>query len=145
LTGQSWQVNTEINFLTVTVTGCPGAPEITSTKLPAARVGQPYTAKLATADNRDGTWSIASGELPGLTISRTSGAIEGTPLTAGTSEFTVAFKDANRMIAREDLRLTVLSDEDGVPGPDPTLIEFAKAYAGAHYSHRFPGAVGDTK
>jgi len=55
-----------------------GPPVITSTTLPNATLGQPYTTTLTTADNRNGTWSITTGTLPaGLTL--TGNTITGTP------------------------------------------------------------------
>ena len=58
-------------------------PAITSLRLPAATNGNEYEARLTTADNRNGTWSLASGSLPtGLTLDAGSGEITGRPQAA---------------------------------------------------------------
>ena len=70
--------------------------QITTTSLPDATVGQPYSAQLAaTGGTTPYKWKISSGTLPaGLTLS-TSGLISGTPSsTATTSTFTVKVKDS---------------------------------------------------
>jgi hypothetical protein len=69
---------------------------VTST-LPSGTVSQAYAAALQ-AGGGSGTygWSIVSGALPaGLILNPTTGAIAGTPATAGTSTFTVRAADLN--------------------------------------------------
>ena len=63
---------------------------VTTKQLPAATVGQGYAYSLATAGGvAPDYWSISSGALPaGLTLS-TSGELSGTPMTAGSSTFSV--------------------------------------------------------
>jgi hypothetical protein len=81
-------------------------PKISSTALPQATVGKAYSAKLATADKRPGTWKIASGTLPaGLSLSGAS--ISGTPTTAGTSKFTLSFTDSTGHKATAAAAITV--------------------------------------
>ena len=82
------------------------ALEITTATLPDATQNAPYTATLA-ANLTGATWSISSGSLPaGLTLNPSTGAITGTPTTAGTSSFTVrAVKDSQS--AEKQLTLTV--------------------------------------
>lgn len=73
-------------------TATPGGPTITTTSpLPDATKGTPYTAQLTATAGSDGTlaWEVTQGALPdGLTLSA-DGAISGTPTTAGSSTFTV--------------------------------------------------------
>jgi uncharacterized protein YdaL len=70
---------------------------VTTTSLPPATTGQSYTATLAAAD---GTapyrWAVTSGTLPqGLGLNSSTGAIIGTPTTAGTSTVTVTVTDSS--------------------------------------------------
>ncbi len=72
--------------------------QITTTSLPDATVGVPYSATLAaTGGTPPYKWKIASGSLPaGLTLNKTSGTISGTPSsTATTSSFQVKVKDSS--------------------------------------------------
>ncbi|MEU8147537.1 Ig domain-containing protein [Nonomuraea sp. NPDC048901] len=70
-------------------------PSITTTSLPQATPGQSYQQTLAA---KGGVpfydWQVTSGSLPaGLSLDRFTGAISGTPTTAGTSTFTVQLRD----------------------------------------------------
>ena len=81
-------------------------PVITTTRLPAATVGQSYSTQLTTADHRKGTWAITTGHLPGGL--RLSGfTISGTATTAGTSTFTLKFTDGSGQTATATATLTV--------------------------------------
>ena len=84
----------------------PAALTITTTTLPDAALNTPYTATLA-ANLTGAAWSISSGTLPaGLTLNASTGAITGTPTSAGTSSFTVrAVK--NSQSAEKSFTLTV--------------------------------------
>ncbi len=75
----------------VNVGATGSGPSVTTTSLPAATVGAPYSATLtASGGTTPYTWSISSGSLPkGLSLTASSGTISGTPTTAGTSSFTV--------------------------------------------------------
>jgi len=69
-------------------------PVIATTALPATAVGDYYYQQLTVAGGRAGTWSVVSGALPdGLSLSG-GGTLEGTPTTAGSAAFTVAFTDS---------------------------------------------------
>jgi hypothetical protein len=72
------------------------APIITSTSpLPSAVVGIPYSVTLTANATPAPTWSI-TGTLPaGLVLDPVSGVISGTPTTAGTSNFSVIATNAN--------------------------------------------------
>jgi len=77
----------------------PGPLSITSTSLPNGTGGQAYSANLAASGGvTPYNWSIATGSLPlpgGLTLNSSTGAITGTPTTAGTFNFTVQVNDAS--------------------------------------------------
>ncbi len=77
------------------------APSIVTTSLPSATPGQAYNQTLTA---RGGVpfydWRVTSGALPaGLSLNRFTGAITGTPTTAGTSTFTVELRDYDPMAA----------------------------------------------
>lgn len=69
----------------------PGAPVITTASLPTAVVGTAYSSTLsATPDG--GMWTVSFGSLPaGLSLDPVTGAITGTPTTAGKSLFQVTY------------------------------------------------------
>ena len=69
--------------------------KITTTQLPAAKVGAAYSASVAASGGVPPyRWKITQGSFPaGLTLSR-SGSISGTPTAKGTSSFHVRVSDA---------------------------------------------------
>jgi len=94
LTATSVGKSTVTQAVTLSV---PINPAITTPAgaLPGATFGAAYTASLtATGGITPYTWSISQGSLPtGLTLSSTTGAISGTPASAGTASFTVTLTD----------------------------------------------------
>jgi hypothetical protein len=84
---------TATNTFTITV----AAPKlvISTTSLPQGTAGQSYAASLqASGGTPSYTWSVTSGSLPaGLSLA-SSGAISGTPSSAGSWTFTVQVKDS---------------------------------------------------
>lgn len=78
-----------------TVTISPGVA-ITTSSLPNGQTGSAYSATLAASGGTSPyTWSIASGQLPtGVSLSTTTGAISGTPSTAGMYNTTFRVTDA---------------------------------------------------
>ena len=92
--------------LTVTVYALPS---ISTTTLASGATGAAYSATLAATGGKTSyTWSITAGTLPaGLTLNASTGAISGTPTTAGTSSFTVQVADANSKTASKALLITV--------------------------------------
>ncbi|MBQ3399270.1 MAG: putative Ig domain-containing protein [Synergistaceae bacterium] len=92
----------------------PVAPTITTNTLPSATAETAYTAQLEATGDTPITWSVYSGSMPaGLSFSG-SGAISGTPTTAGTYIFTV--KAANS--AGENTKTFTLEIS---PAPVPVL------------------------
>ncbi len=87
----------------------PAAPGITTTSLPAGRVGTAYAAPLAaTGGTGTRTWSVASGSLPaGLSLS--GAQITGTPTVAGTSTFALKVTDAAGRSSQRTFTITVTS------------------------------------
>ncbi|ADB52911.1 Ig domain-containing protein [Conexibacter woesei] len=94
----------------LTLTVVPNAVEVVTATLPGARVGTAYA---QTLDGRGGrapyTWSLAAGSsLPtGLTLDPSTGAISGTPTTAGSRTFTVRVADADGVTATRSLSIAV--------------------------------------
>lgn len=81
-------------------------PRVTTTSLPNAVVGQPYSASLAASNGRAPLTWRHSGSLPaGLTLS-SSGVLSGTPTATGTTSFTVFVQDDE---GREDSRALSLA------------------------------------
>jgi nidogen-like/IPT/TIG domain-containing protein/putative Ig domain-containing protein len=85
-----------------------GPPVITTTSLPQATLGTPYSARLRTADSRAGTWSVSSRQLPdGLALD--GDTLVGKPMTLQTSAFTVTFVDTAGHSASTNLSIVVAS------------------------------------
>ncbi|HET7150065.1 MAG TPA: putative Ig domain-containing protein [Candidatus Acidoferrum sp.] len=91
----------------------PAPVVITTTSLPNGVVNTPgYSATLtATGGAPPITWSITAGSLPtGLVLNAATGAITGTPTTAGTSNFTVQAADSSTpaLTATKALSITII-------------------------------------
>ena len=90
----------------------------------------PYSQRLQTTDNRNGTWTLASGSLPnGLVLPRDT--ITGTPIQAQTSTFQILFTDTANLTARKTLNIVI--------GPASPGTGYA-AYA---WGSNFYGELGD--
>jgi large repetitive protein len=91
-------------------------PTITTTSLPDAEVGRLYSQQLqAGGGTGQITWTISSGTtLPANLTLSSSGAITGSPSTAGTASFTVRATDAAQATATKDLSIIVNLPAPGV-------------------------------
>jgi serine protease len=87
-----------------------GVLTVTTTSLPGGTVGASYSQTLAaTGGHAPYGWGLASGTLPpGLGLDSSTGAITGTPTTAGTFAFTVQVADGAQTDT-QDLSITVAS------------------------------------
>jgi hypothetical protein len=108
----------------VIISYTPVAPlVVTTTSLPAATLGAPYSAALAaTGGAPPYTWSVTSGKLPtGLSLNRATGVISGTPAVLGTSGFTVGVTDSETppMTASQALSLTAGGCTTTITGSHP--------------------------
>lgn len=94
--------------LTITINP-PAPPDITTTTLPAATIGQAYNATLqAVGGTGARIWSIIAGSLPaGLNLDGATGVISGTATAPGTSSFTVQVQDAAGQVDTQPLSITV--------------------------------------
>jgi subtilisin-like proprotein convertase family protein len=84
---------------------------IATTSLPAARLGNPYSATLETSAGCTGAqWAVIEGALPdGLTLDAPTGVISGTPGTPGTYAFKVQMT-STVATRTADLSITVVGD-----------------------------------
>ena len=105
-------------------------PLITLGTLPNGIVGVPYQATLqATGGTAPYTWSIQSGALPaGLALDSTTGAVTGTPASAGVATFTVQAVDASSPPRSATRAVTLTVNKGGTATtitsvtPNPSLI-----------------------
>lgn len=92
----------------VTPVPATSPPVILAAPLPRGTVGQPYSTRLRTADNREGTWSVTSGNLPaGLTL--VGDTMSGRPTAAGSSSFTISFTDVRSRSASRSFSVLVVA------------------------------------
>ena len=101
--------------VTINPNGNPGPPVITTSSLPPATSGSPYSATLAVSGGQPPfQWSITSGSLPsGLSLNSTSGAITGTTTKTGTFNFTVKVTDSTSQSDTQALSLVVSNQNTG--------------------------------
>jgi hypothetical protein len=108
LTATSVSDSTKSLAVTITVTPLPA---VTSTSLVNATAGNAYNVTLTKSGGvAPFTWSVTSGTLPvGLSLNSASGAITGTPTTAGTSNVTFQVTDSGSpaVSATQALSITV--------------------------------------
>ena len=82
------------------------ALQITTDTIPKATAGTPYTVTLAASGASSFSWTISAGSLPpGVTLGST-GALAGTPTSAGTYTFTVRADAGGRSVSKQ-LQLVV--------------------------------------
>ena len=109
--------------LTLTIRPAPAVLAITTTSLPNGTVNQAYNRPVqASGGTPPLTWTIVAGTgtlPPGLNLNSTTGAISGTPTTAGTSSFTVRVTDARGQSDTQALSITIGTVP---PPPNPPVI-----------------------
>jgi hypothetical protein len=125
---ESIAITAPSNVIQVTISGQP----------PVGTVGVAYaTALSASGGASPYTWSLASGSLPdGLALSASSGAIAGTPTTAGTSVFTAKVQDADGNSATAVLSIIIKAASNSTPASplSLTLSTLPGATVGVPYS-----------
>lgn len=82
--------------------------QVTTSSLPLATINSAYSQTLAAAGGRlPYTWTIPSGAIPaGLTLNANTGAISGTPATAGKFDFIATVTDADAVTSSATLSIT---------------------------------------
>jgi hypothetical protein len=91
----------------------------TASPLPAGTVGTPYSQTLAGSGGSGTgyTWAITAGSLPpGTSINSSTGAITGTPTTAGTYAFTIRLTDSASGSTTKPLSITIGAAPGGATG-----------------------------
>ncbi|NVJ22117.1 putative Ig domain-containing protein [Myxococcus sp. AM011] len=112
-------------------------PSITTSTLPEADTGEPYSATLSVSGGKAPfSWSVVSGSLPaGLSLSN-SGTVSGTTPSSTGSTFTVRASDTNGRVADRALSLAVY-----VP-PSVTTTTVPMAVSGQPYSATLAASGG---
>jgi hypothetical protein len=111
---------------------------ITTPTLPKGVAGIAYPGTVLTASSGSApyTWSVTSGALPtGLTLDAATGAISGTPTTAGVVTLTVKVKDSSPTAQTATQLLSIAID----PAPAPIVIPPPLAIATITLPNGVPG------
>ncbi len=131
---------------TATATAGPtsSSPTITTSSLPTATVGASYSATIAVSGGVPPYYiMVTSGSLPpGISLSST-GALSGTPNSAGTYTFTVDAEDRQPVSGNKTLQLTVQSGS-GASALSITTTSLNPATVGSAYSASLSASGGKT-
>ena len=135
------QLQTDSQDFTLKTLAAP-PPTITTASLPGGTAGTTYTQTLSASGGiTPYNWSVAAGTLPpGLTLSG-SGAITGTPTTAGPFDFTVKVTDAASLSASKPLRITVTA---APTPPSITTASLPGGTVGTSYAQTLTASGGVT-
>jgi hypothetical protein len=132
--------------LSLTINAAPTVLTITTTSLPDGTVGVDYNRPVqASGGTAPLTWSIVagSGTLPaGLQLDSTTGAIFGTPTTAGTSSFTIRVRDAGGQSDTQALSITINPTPPQPTPPSITTTGLAEGTEGQPYNEAVQATGG---
>lgn len=139
--------NSALRSFVITPGGSLSTPSIPPLSMPGGTVGTPYSASVS-ASGGAGTsrlWSLLGGTLPpGVNLAAgpsASGAISGTPTSAGGFSFTVRMVDELGMIAAQMFVINVGQGSGSVP-PLYVNANFPNAQVGQSYSAPVTGSGG---
>jgi putative cell wall-binding protein/GH18 family chitinase len=119
--GSGWEPANKPFWHELTVLSLLPPPVITTSSLPAGKVGEAYSATLAGTGTGSIAWSIISGSLPaGLELNAATGAITGTPSAANTFNITVQATDSNGS-ASAGLTIVIAPTQSSYGYPDPIV------------------------
>jgi large repetitive protein len=124
--------------LSLTIRPAPAVLAITTTSLPNGTVNQAYNRPVqASGGTPPLTWNIVAGTgtlPPGLNLNSTTGAISGTPTTAGTSSFTIRVADARGQSDTQALSITIGTAPPPPNPPNITTATLSSGTVGQSYS-----------
>src|SRR5687767_8294194 len=124
--------------LNLTVRPAAAGLAIITTSLPNGTVNQAYNRPVqASGGTQPLTWNIVAGSgtlPPGLNLNSTTGAISGTPTTAGTSSFTVRVADARGQSDTQALSITISTLPPPPNPPNITTTTLPAGTVGQSYS-----------
>lgn len=106
------------------------APVITTSSLPAAVVGQPYSLTFTASGGRAPYKWVLGNNLPGLQLDSSSGRLSGTPSSAGTMFTTLVVTDTDGQQVSRPVDL-VVGTGDVVSASQPTTVPASPTQAPA--------------
>lgn len=113
---------------------------ITTNSVFGGTVGQPYSQTFtASGGTPPYKWSLSSGSSGGLALDPASGALTGTPTSAGTSIFTITVTDSSGATASKPFTFTVAAPQLTIT----TNSQLPAAGVGAPYSQAFSATGGN--
>jgi len=125
--------------LTIRIKEAPKPPVILTTTLPGGKVGDQYSAQL-TATSTNGAVRWSSPDFPArFTLNGTTGAITGTPTTAGSLSFTVRATDSLNLFDEQTLLIQI---SDKPTSPVITTTSLPDGTVGASYSAKIEATGG---
>lgn len=126
----------------------PASLTITTASLPSGIVGTAYTATVAaTGGTGNRTWSVSSGILPAeLSLNKDTGVVSGTPMTPGTSIFTVRVQDSGnpQQIDQKPFNFTTTAVPPPPPPPSCGTNCLSVSNAPASVEEKFVANPGNT-
>jgi hypothetical protein len=135
--------NTASASFSITIAGSPVL--VTTTALPGGRERVAYTGSVHAAGGSGGyAWSVVSGLPAGLTLNGSTGAISGTPTTAGTYAVTLKATDSGDAANAATATLSVLI-APGIKITSPRTLPGATAGTAYTYAVSYANALGTTK
>lgn len=119
-------------------------PQLTITNaspLPSGTVGQPYTQRfLASGGRAPYSWSIVSGQVPGLSLNAVTGVLGDTLTAPGTFNFVVQVRDSAGLVTTKPFSVTISAGPLQLTrSPEPL-----RAVAGQPFSTEVASASGGT-
>ena len=129
------------NYWSLQEGGATPPPSITTVALPSGNAGDVYNQALAAIGGTSPyTWFLVSGTLPsGLTFG-SGGVISGTPVSAGTSTFTIGVAGSDNASSSANFSLTVSNSH----APSITTVTLPAGKAGHVYNQTLAATGGTT-